>query len=156
MQLEKRKPYYFTDKGITQIESMRNATYVGYWCGKTKYGSWAEQPLDVFYQQDPDVDAGHSHYFGLLISPLSKEILIVNAESCFSKTITGIVEDGTVYASRYRHDCVFLPSGDMIDGGRDYLKVSGTPKLVNIAISGDKFEFSELKENSSDSQMEQY
>jgi hypothetical protein len=150
MKLEERKPYYFTDKGIAQIESMRNATYMGYWCGKTKDGQWAERPLDVFYQADPDVEAGHSNYFGLIVNPATNQVLIADAKSCFAQPIAGIVEEGVVYASRYRHDMVITPSGGSVDGGRDYTKTGASPTLVNITVSGDTFEFSEIEDKSDD------
>ena len=146
MELENRKPYFFTEQGIEEIESMRNATYMGYWCGKTKSGSWAERPLDVFYVEEPDTDKGHTNYFGLLLDPMSDQIMICDASSCFNQPMTGIVEDGVVYASRYRHDYVQTPSGGSIDGGRDYTKTSVPCNLVNITVSGDTFEFSEIED----------
>ena len=94
MELEKRKPYYFTQEGIERIEEMRDAVYMGFWCGKTKAGSWAEKPLDVFYQPNPNVEAGHTHYFGLILNPLTKDVMITDASSCFAEPITGLV--GTI------------------------------------------------------------
>lgn len=146
MKLEERRPYYFTEKGIAQIESMRNATYVGYWCGKTKHGDWAERPLDVFYQADPDVEAGHSNYFGLIVNPATNDVLITDAKSCFAEPMSGIVEDGIVYASRYRHDCVITPSGGSIDGGRDYTKTSVPADMVTITVNDGTFQFSEIED----------
>lgn len=141
MELESRKPFYFTEKGIEQIESMRDATYMGYWCGRTKDGNWAERPLDVFYQPNPDVEAGHTNYFGLLLNNL-KQVMITDASSCFQEAITGIVEDGVVYVSRYRHDFVQTPSGSSIDGGRDYTKTSVPVDTVEVVVNGATFEFS--------------
>jgi hypothetical protein len=39
--------------------------------------------------------------------------------------------------SRYRHDCVFK-DGQMIDGGRDYLRSSGG-KFVNVTVKDGEF-----------------
>ena len=141
MKLENRTPYYFTEKGIEHIESMRDATYIGYWCGRTKDGYWAEKPLDVFYVEEPDTDKGHTNYFGLIIDPLSKQVMITDASSCFQEAITGIVEDGVVYVSRYRHDFVQTPSGSSIDGGRDYIKTSVPVDTVEVVVNGATFEF---------------
>ena len=124
MELEKRKPYYFTQEGIERIEEMRDATYIGYWCGRTKDGIWAEKPLDVFYVEEPDTDKGHTNYFGLLLNPFTDQVMICDASSCFSEPMTGVVENDIVYVSRYRHDYVQTPSGGSIDGGRDYTKTS--------------------------------
>ena len=150
MELENRTPFYFTEKGIEHIESMRDATYIGYWCGRTKYGDWAERPLDVFYQPDPDVDAGHTNYFGLILDPLSNKVMITDASSCFQDPITGIVEEGIVYVSRYRHDYVQTPSGGSIDGGRDYTKTTLPSDLVRVEVIEGKFEFSDIKEDNND------
>lgn len=150
MELEKRKPYYFTDKGIEQIESMRDATYIGYWCGRTKDGDWAEKPLDVFYVKEPDTDKGHTNYFGLILNPLTDQVMITDASSCFNDPITGMVEDGIVYASRYRHDYVQTPSGSSIDGGRDYTKTTLPCDLVRIEVIDGEFEFSDIKEDKND------
>lgn len=150
MELEKRKPYYFTEKGIEQIESMRDATYIGYWCGRTKDGSWAEKPLDVFYVEEPDTDKGHTNYFGLLLNPTTDQVMICDASSCFKDPITGIVEEGIVYVSRYRHDYVQTPSGGSIDGGRDYTKTTLPSDLVRVEVIEGKFEFSDIKEDNND------
>jgi hypothetical protein len=146
MELEKRKPYYFTQEGIERIEEMRDAVYMGFWCGKTKAGSWAERPLDVFYQPNPNVEAGHTHYFGLILNPLTKDVMITDASSCFAEPITGLVENDIVYVSRYRHDYVQTPSGGSIDGGRDYTKTSVPVDLVKITVNEDTFEFAEIEE----------
>lgn len=150
MKLENRTPYYFTEKGIEHIESMRDATYIGYWCGRTKDGYWAEKPLDVFYVEEPDTDKGHTNYFGLILDPLSNQVMICDASSCFQEAITGIVEDGVVYVSRYRHDFVQTPSGSSIDGGRDYIHTSLPADLVRIEVIDGKFEFSDIKEDNND------
>lgn len=152
MKLEDRKPYFFTEKGIEQIESMRDATYIGYWCGRTKDGNWAEKPLDVFYVEEPDTDKGHTNYFGLIVDSLTNEVMITDASSCFEDPITGIVEDGIVYVSRYRHDYVQTPSGGSIDGGRDYTRTSLSSDLVRVEVIEGKFEFSDIKEDNNDAE----
>lgn len=140
MKLENRDPYWFTNKGVEQIEETKNAKYLGYWCGKTKTGNWGERPIDVFYQAEPDTDAGHTHYFGLLIQ--DDKVLITNAESCFSNPMIGIVEDDTVYVSRYRHDYVQTPNGKIIDGGRDYVKTDqASENFVTVTVSDGEFIF---------------
>ena len=80
----------------------------------------------------------------------TNQVLIADAKSCFAQPIAGIVEEGVVYASRYRHDMVITPSGGSVDGGRDYTKTGASPTLVNITVSGDTFEFSEIEDKSDD------
>lgn len=139
MKLESRDPYYFTAAGVKKIEEMRNATYMGYWCGKTKEGGWAERPLDVFYQPDPDVEKGHTNYFGLIVK--GGQVLITDASSCFSEPMSGVLENDTIYVSRYRHDFVQTPGGKIIDGGRDYTKTNAGVGIVTVTVNGDQFEF---------------
>ena len=111
---------------------------MGYWCGKTTTGNWGERPLDVFYQAEPD--EGFSNYFGLIIK--DDKVLITNAESCFSNPMIGIVEDDTVYVSRFRHDYVQTPNGKIIDGGRDYVKTDQVSEnFVTVTVSDGEFIF---------------
>lgn len=138
MKLETRNPYWFTSKGVEQIEETKNAKYMGYWCGRTMDDNWAERPLDVFYQAEPD--EGFSNYFGLIIK--DDKVLITNAETCFAEPMIGIVEDDTVYISRYRHDYVQTPNGKIIDGGRDYVKSDQLPEnFVTVTVSDGEFIF---------------
>jgi hypothetical protein len=44
--------------------------------------------------------------------------------------------------SRYRHDCIFK-DGQMIDGGRDYLRSSGG-KFVNVTVKDGEFVLEEV------------
>ena len=99
---------------------------------------WVERPLDVFYQAEPD--EGFSNYFGLIIK--DDKVLITNAESCFSNPMIGIVEDDTVYVSRFRHDYVQTPNGKIIDGGRDYVKTDQVSEnFVTVTVSDGEFIF---------------
>jgi hypothetical protein len=161
MQLEDRGPYHFTQNGIRTIEQKYQAQYLGYWCCKRAGGGWAETPLDVFYVENPDRSKGHTNYFGMFVS--DGRVMITNAESCFSESMTGILENGVVYVSRYRHDMVPTPLGKTIDGGRDYVKtsvvpdpaqdqihnaervLSGMTRLVSVSVKDGKFEFSEIQ-----------
>ena len=128
--------YHFNKDGIVKIEDFYGAMYMGYWTIKEANGNWSNSPVDVFYQPNPDVSKGHSHYFGMYRDGL--KAMICNAESAFSEPITGILtEDGEVIVSRYRHDCVFK-EGYMIDGGRDYTRSSGG-KFVNVTVKDGEF-----------------
>jgi hypothetical protein len=115
--------YFFKEAGIREIERLYNAQYMGFWCKKRPDGSWTEEPVEVFYQPNPDIAHGHSHYFGIFVDE-AKRVMITNAESAFSEPMTGVIcDDGEVLISRYRHD--FRTKGlHMIDGGRDYTRTS--------------------------------
>lgn len=132
--------YHLNEEQIKAAEDKYGAKYMGYWCTKSPGGYWNGRPVDVFYQPDPDVSKGHTHYFGLLIQ--GGILYITNAASAFEEPITGIIcEDGEVIVSRYRHNCV-EKDGRMIDGGRDYVR-SSLHASVTITVDADKFVISD-------------
>lgn len=147
------KPYWFTEEGIKKVEKLRNATYMGPWCVKTK-NDWSETPVEVFYQENPNVEAGHSHYFGIFrkitLGTVSDDVYITNAESAFSVPITGILDNDEVVVSRYCHDFVDTSSG-FIDGGRDYVRFGSSsdgsmPTRVKVTVDGSEFKFEVLED----------
>lgn len=145
MKLTETKPYHFNADGIKKIEEAYKAKYLGPWAVKRKNG-WSEQPVDVFYQPNPDLSKGHSHYFGMFLAG-DGGVYITDAKSAFSEPITGIrCSDDTVIVSRYRHDYV-VGGGFFIDGGRDYIRAGGNklPKetdYVKITVKDGEFVFS--------------
>ena len=135
-----KSPYWLSHQGVLSVEKAKNATHMGYWCAKTQSGSWGEEPIDVFYQPNPDVSKGHSHYFGLFAQ--FGIMYIAKADSCFSKPILGaLIEDtGEVLVSRYRHH--FEARGPVfVDGGRDYFRHSVPIVEVEVSVNGPEFEF---------------
>lgn len=134
--------FHFTTDEIAIIAKQYGAQYMGPWSILQKSG-WTIDPVDVFYQPNPDVSKGHSHYFGMFRT-FEGQVMITNAESAFSEPITGLLtDDGEVIVSRYRHDCV-QKGPYMIDGGRDYLRTSGNNadgKLIKVTVVDGEFEF---------------
>jgi hypothetical protein len=134
--------YHFTTDEIAIIAKQYGAQYMGYWTIKRESG-WTDQPVDVFYQPNPDVSKGHSHYFGMYRT-FKGDVMITDAASAFSEPITGLLtDDGEVIVSRYRHH--YVTKGPyMIDGGRDYLRTSGNTadgKLVKVTVENGEFQF---------------
>lgn len=122
------------------VELKYNSKYIGDFCLKTNGGGWSEIPVAIFYQPNPDLLAGHSHYFGIFVNE-EHHCVITNGESAFSEPINGLItDDGTVIYSRYRHDYVTSNNGELfIDGGRDYTRFSGGHhRLVKLLIDKDK------------------
>jgi hypothetical protein len=129
--------YHLTKSGITRAEAHYGAKYMGYWVTKKPDGQWNETPVDVFYQPNPDLSKGHSHYFGMHRNGRNFP-MITNAESAFSETIVGfLTDDGEVIVSRYRHDFV-QKDVHFIDGGRDYTRAS-VGKFVNVTVKDGEF-----------------
>ena len=139
--------YHFKANGIELICEKYNAQYMGYWCTKRKDDSWNEQPVDVFYQENPNREQGHSNYFGMYIETrveqYGRHVYITDAKSAFSEPMTGTVcDDGEVIVSRYRHDYI-EKKGAMIDGGRDYVRTTGS-KSVSVSVDGPNFVIGDL------------
>ena len=129
--------FHFTEQQIAKIAALRQATYMGYWCTKAPRGHWNEQPVDVFYVEQPDRTKGHTNYFGMFRG--DDGVLICDASSAFSEPMTGVLcEDGVVIVSRYRHD--YVTKGKyMIDGGRDYVRSHGAASYVTVTVHGGEF-----------------
>ena len=129
--------FHFTEQQIAKIAALHQATYMGYWCTKAPRGHWNEQPVDVFYVEQPDRTKGHTNYFGMFRR--QDDVLICDASSAFSEPMTGVLcEDDVVIVSRYRHD--YVTRGPyMIDGGRDYVRSGGAVSYVSVTVRGGEF-----------------
>jgi hypothetical protein len=82
-----------------------------------------EGPFHVFYQPNPDVSKGHSHYFGLFTRHLDPtHLYITNAASIVGAKFPAVrLSNGVVITSRYVHDYVEI-GGAMLDGGLAYTR----------------------------------
>jgi len=117
---------------IKKVEQIRNAKYVGDFCIKGSNSNWSDMPVAVFYQATPP--EGYGHYFGLFTRAGS--VLICDASSTVGIPIMGVqAQNGEIIYSRYRHDYRVSQDGTVtIDGGRDYMKVSGGVDMVVLTI----------------------
>jgi hypothetical protein len=134
-----KSPYWLKPNDIPNLEKLKDATYMGYWCTKSPSGNWNESPVDVFHVANPDTSKGHSPYFGLFYR--DDTLLITDAQSAFSEPIVGILcFNKEVIVSRYRHD--FIQRNDaFVDGGRDYVRSSSPATRVLVTIDGPDFKF---------------
>jgi hypothetical protein len=132
-------PLWITNEGVSVVEEKYGAKYMGVWCTKNKLGQWNEQPVDVFYQPNPDKSKGHTNYFGLFTK--NGTLYICDASSAFSEPIYGLLTDeDEVLVSRCRHD-YRCKNEYMIDGGRDYIRRSTEGDLVRVEVNEGKFNF---------------
>lgn len=140
-------PYHFAEDGLGKIEEYYKAKYMGAWCIKDKYGNWNNTPVDVFYQPNPDLEKGHSYYFGVFKANGEDgklNMYICDAKTAFSEPIYGVLcDDGEVLISRYRND-YREKDGHMIDGGRDYIRRSPHSKLIEVSVRGGEFLMNEV------------
>jgi hypothetical protein len=143
MNLDK-KPYWLNEEGIGIIEEKYNAKFMGSWAIKRSDGIWTEEPVDVFYVENPDTSKGHTNYFGIFVK--QGEAYITEASTAFSEPIIGrVTRNGEVLVSRFRHDFQ-SKDGVMIDGGRDYVRSSLDGQAVEIKVDHGEFLF-KLVEN---------
>ena len=131
--------YWLSGAQIPKMEEYYKSKYMGYWTIKGKDGEWNEEPVDVFYNPNPDTTKGHSHYFGLFLK--NNSLVITNAESAFSVPMVGVeCEDGEVLISRFRHD--YVSKGDrFIDGGREYYRYNPDFDLITVTVENGEFQF---------------
>lgn len=121
-----------------KVEEKYGAKYLGDFCVKRKNG-WSEQPFAIFYQPNPNVSLGHSHYFGMFVE--SENMYITKGDSAFEEGLTGVVaDDGEIVISCYRHDYRTSTDGSVfIDGGRDYTRSSVGCEFVKLNVVNGKF-----------------
>lgn len=116
----KHEPQFDTDK-ICEHYSNKDGVPVNYVC-TSALGDEA-QAMDIFYRDTPHPTFGN-RYFGLFHS-MSGDLMITNADK-IEQAEFGLVEDddGNLQYSAHRHDYKRFENGNMIDGGRAYIKSS--------------------------------
>jgi hypothetical protein len=119
--LIKHEPLFDTQK-ICKHYSKKDNVPITYVC-TSALGNEA-QAMDIFYRETPHPTFGN-RYFGLFYEPFTDVIMITNADRIESVTF-GLVEDdnGDLQYSTHRHDYKRFENGNMIDGGRAYIKSS--------------------------------
>ena len=115
---------------ITQAEKLyseQDGVPVKHVCTTEFYDAIA----DVFYRETPHPKFGNK-YFALLFR--DDKLYIANADEVENLTF-GMVEndEGNLEYSQYRHDCKSFNNGNMIDGGRDYIRSSGKVKVFVVS-----------------------
>ncbi|MGZ8924461.1 MAG: hypothetical protein ACXW2E_01125 [Nitrososphaeraceae archaeon] len=123
---------------IKKIEERFNGIFVGDFSLPQKDGNWSEQPIAIFYNPNPNKELGHTHYFGIFVTPDNK-IVITNGEPAFKQPILGVIADNNdIIYSRFRHDYRVSPDNSVwIDGGRDYCRTN-TKRFIQLVIDKDK------------------
>ena len=116
----KHEPQFDTDK-ICKIYSEKDGVPIKYVC-TSALGDEA-QAMDIFYRDTPHPEFGNK-YFGLYRTPTGN-MMITNADKIEDFEF-GCIEDddGDLQYSAHRHDYKQFENGNMIDGGRSYIKSS--------------------------------
>jgi hypothetical protein len=109
-----------SDKFIKYIEDEYGVRYVGYYDIPTPKGPLG--PFLIFYQENPNITLGHSHYMGVGFGLSGSYVF--NAKSIEDASYNAIYINDKYICSRYRHDYQ-TEGSSMIDGGLDYTRCSG-------------------------------
>lgn len=114
------KHYPITNtKKVEELYSEKDGVPVKHVC-TTEFG---DSIVDIFYRDTPHPKFGN-RYFAILFR--DNVPYIANADEV-EKLTFGLVQndDGDMEYSRSRHDYKQFKNGNMIDGGRDYIRSSG-------------------------------
>ena len=91
---------------------------------------------DVFYRETPHPKFGNKYfalYFRVNGNKQYDQLMIANADQVEDLTF-GMVEndEGNLEYSQDRHDYKSFKNGNMIDGGRDYIRSNGKVKVFVV------------------------
>ena len=117
----KHEPLFDTDK-VCEHYTQKDGVPVTYVC-TSALGDEA-QAMDIFYRETPRPEFGN-RYFGLFRDALSGNLRITKADK-IEQAEFGLIEDddGNLQYSAHRHDYKQFENGNMIDGGRAYIRSS--------------------------------
>ena len=123
----KHYPRFDTQKAIEHYEQKDGVT-ITYVCTTDIFRS--DNPVDVFFRESPHPEFGN-RYFGL--QHHSGNVYISNADK-IEELEFGVVENdaGELEYSQSHHDYKSFKNGNMIDGGRAYIRSSGCDKVYVV------------------------
>jgi hypothetical protein len=115
----KHHPLFDTEKVIAHYEE-KDGVPITYVC--TTDLRCSDMPADVFYRETPHPDYGN-RYFGLFYNYMKEHLTITNAD-IVEEFEFGMVENdnGELEYSQSHHDYKKFDNGNMIDGGRAYVR----------------------------------
>ena len=117
------EPIFDTQK-IIEHYTEKDGVDIKYVC--TSAIGYQDFAVDIFYRETPHPQFGN-RYFGIYRNMFAAgaQIMITNADKIEDFDF-GMIEDskGDLHYSAHRHDYKVLDNGNMIDGGRAYIKSS--------------------------------
>lgn len=125
----KHQPLFNTEE-VCKTYSEKDGVDVKYVCTTDLVAS--DVPVDVFYRSTPHPQFGN-HYFGLYYDHVRDATMITNADIVESFGI-GMVEndDGELEYSQSHHDYKRFENGNMIDGGRVYIRTNKDAYIYRV------------------------
>ena len=133
----KHEPLFDTDK-ICEHYTEKDGVPFKYVC--TSALGHEAQAMDIFYREIPHPEFGN-RYMGLYYHPMSGNLMTTNADK-IEKQEFGLVEDddGNLQYSAHRHDYKRFENGNMIDGGRAYIRSSMCEVKHYVVCNGEMME----------------
>lgn len=112
----------FDTQKVCELFSKKDGVPITYVC--TSALGDEVQAMDIFFRETPHPEFGN-RYFGIYYHPMSVNLVVTNADRIESVEF-GLIEDdaGDLQYSAHRHDYKLFENGNMIDGGRAYIKSS--------------------------------
>ena len=126
---------------VCEIYSKRDGVPIKYVCTTDLRSS--DAPVDIFYRSTPHPQF-RNNYFGLFIDNMSNDLMIIDADMVEDLEF-GLVEndDGLWEYSESHHTFKSFKNGNMIDGGRQYIRSSGSAQVFQVYM-GELRPFNEL------------
>lgn len=123
----KHEPIFKTD-AMAEHYSKKDGVAVKYVCTSALSGE--AQAMDIFYRDTPHPEFGN-RYFGMFINQQDR-VMITNADIIDGAEFAMIEDsEGNLHYSAHRHDYKSV-DGKMIDGGRAYIRSSGSIELYKV------------------------
>jgi hypothetical protein len=130
----------FDDNKVVKHFSKKDGVPVKYVC--TTDIAISDVHIDVFFRATPHPKFGN-RYFGLYKDPITFDTMITNADIIEDFTFGMVLNDDNLFEySEGHHSYKKFENGNMIDGGRNYVRCSGG-SVMAIVRDG---EFQEIKE----------
>jgi hypothetical protein len=129
----KHFPITNTDKVIKHYSQKDNAP-ITYVC--TTDFKVSDRPVDIFYRETPHPTFGN-RYFAIAVNYEDGSYSIFNADEIEGFTF-GLVEDddGDLQYSQSHHEYKSFENGNMIDGGRRYIRSSRNNVCIYVVRDG--------------------
>ena len=120
----------FNTQEVEKKYSERDGVAVKYVCTTDLKAS--DVPVDVFYRETPHPEFGN-RYFGLYYDHYRDCVMICNADMVETFEF-GMVENdsGELEYSQSHHDYKQFDNGNMIDGGRQYIRSLGGASTMRV------------------------
>ena len=123
----KHEPIFKTD-AMAEHYSKKDGVAVKYVCTSALGGE--AQAMDIFYRETPHPEFGN-RYFGMFIDQQDR-VMITNADRIDGAEFAMIEDsEGNLHYRAHRHDYKEV-DGKMIDGGRAYIRSSGSVELYKV------------------------